>query len=249
MRAIDWDRLRGAYGLDADVAWALETLRGARRAHTDAFDEAWCDVLCRHAIHEGEAFPVTAAVVPFVIEVVERSPALAGDRAMRAEVALWPAMAGAAAREGKPRVRARTLAALEAAAPRLVAWAEKKTLRDAALAALCAVPSLTARTVESYPEARVLHAVLTHASLVEPAARRWAASRLAAIDHPVMPHAVSLLRRARIEPYEEYRLAALADALALMGRARRAALDALTARFDPRRFDPAPASTRRARRR
>lgn len=236
MRAIDWDRLRGAYGLDADVPWALETLRFAARAHTDAFDEAWCDVLCRHAIHEGEAFPVTAAVVPFVIDVVERSPALAKDRAMRAEVALWPAMAAAAARESKPRVRARTLAAIEAAAPRLAAWTTKKTLRDAALAALFAVPSLVERTLGAH-EAHALHAVLTHASLVDPSARAWAAAQLRAREHAVMAAAVALLGEEHIEPYEEYRLAALAEALALTGPARRSALDALRARFDPRRFE------------
>lgn len=238
MRAIDWDRLRGAYGIDADIPWALETLRGARSTETDAFDEAWSDVLCRHAIHEGEAFPVTAALVPFVIEVVDASPALARDRVMRAEVALWPAMAAAAARESKPRVRAKTLAAIEAAAPRLGAWAKKKTLRDAALAALLAVPSLVARTLGAH-EAHALHAVLTHASLVDPSARAWAAAQLRAREHVVIAAAVTLLGEEHIEPYEEYRLAALAEALALTGPARRAALDALRARFDPGRLEPA----------
>jgi len=228
-RAIDWNRLPGAYGVDRDVAGALETLRFARNADSDAFSDAWHDVLLGHVWHQGSIYPVTAHVLPFVFDVVDCSPALSDPstparQEIAALVLMMASSARRAAQSSASDERAAgegVLRALAAHEGRLRAWMEKD-LRSLAIAAMLHLPELGARLLEGEGEAStgdVLTAVLEHSMWLEGAAVEWAAREVARIDHPVTQRASQLLSAPRTSRGRAAadRLAALAGVLAQPG--------------------------------
>ncbi len=189
VRAVDWSKFPGAYGTKRDVAHALEVLRFGKDAEDDDFSDAWLDVLCGHVWHQGTVYPVTAPVLPFVFDVVERSPALAENGEVREAVAMFFAHCAASADAEAQGVHD-VLVAHEA---RLGRWLGTE-LGDAALIALLCVPALAERTLCVVDRKALLHAALEEPALVPRSARELAADELAKNPHLITQRAAALLR-------------------------------------------------------
>lgn len=214
VRAIDWSRLEGAFGTGRDVPAALETLRFGR-AIDDDFEGAWRNVLYAHAWHRGSIFPVTSAVLPFVFDIVDQSPALGDDEVARSEIAMFVALAAAAARRADPETGTPVIEALVENAHRLRAWTRSE-LRYEALVAMLTVPELARGVLAGEVAGRVdvLVAILSHATLVDAMALAWATRELVAVQHPVTDRARTLLRSGPLGLADADWLALVAAALA-----------------------------------
>ncbi len=222
VRAIDWTKLGGAYGTDRDVPGALEAMRFGADASDEAFAEAWNDVLLGHVWHQGTIYPVTPKVIPFIFDIVERSPALKEDVEMQAQVAEFVLHCAESARDATDSsdaearaVGKEVLEVLASLEPRLRAWAagDHPAIAIATLVSLPALsePLLAGEVAE--PE-RVLGAVLIHASRVDRGALTWAAGELERAGDEVSTRAASILRAAAagtgvLDPTDSSRLFAL----------------------------------------
>ncbi|HVH48240.1 MAG TPA: hypothetical protein VM925_38165 [Labilithrix sp.] len=232
VRAIDWTRLPGAYGVDRDVAAALETLRFGSDAEDDDFSDAWLDVLLGHVWHQGDIYPVTSHALPFVFDIVDQSPALADPTStVREEIANAVLLMASSARHAltsyadEERASGEAvLSVLAAHTDRLRAWMTSD-LHSTAIAAMLHVPELGARLLEGKEDANakeVLSAVLKHSMWLEGSALEWAARELARIDHPVTQRASQLLfglsqRPGSNDADSADRIAALGGAIAKHG--------------------------------
>lgn len=228
MRDVDWSQLPGCYGSERDVAGALESLRFGTDPDSDNFSDA-LEVLYGHAWHQGNIFPVTAHVIPFVLDIVDHSPALATrpSRA-RSEIAMFVTCCAASAHSAAQSPQGsdhaygeEVLAALRRHADRLRAWTGSE-LRAVAIAAMLNVPEL-ADGVLAGKEGKVgdvLVAVLTHSQWLDQSVLTWAGRELSRISsHPVAVRASQLLLATGpgAVSADDARLTALAEALAGAG--------------------------------
>lgn len=186
VRAVRSSRHPGAYGDWRDVAAALEALRYAAPEsssnagswpgtteegldESDAFLDAWDDVMLGHVWHQGCVYPVTPIALGFFLDVLR-------ERRADAELAEFPAVvaeaavrACAAADEDERRVGRAILDVLEARAGELD------------VAARVLVPALWAAHARDAGLADVLRAGRTAC----PDALRWATARLDESGDPV----------------------------------------------------------------
>jgi hypothetical protein len=216
-RDIDWKKWPGAYGVEQDVASALETLRFGTDADDDAFSDAWRDMLFAHAWHQGGVYPLTARVLPFVFEIVDRSPALTPPNATRAELATFVLCCAAAARGATNADERAVLAVLAQQVERLRAWVTTE-LRSIALGTMLNVPELSARVLagdEAAPR-DVLLTILEHAIWLDTPELEWAGRELARVSsHPVAARSSQwLLGQSGPIDRSDARLPKLAEALA-----------------------------------
>lgn len=228
VRAIEWDRLDGAYAETPDVATALETLRFGDTSDDDAFADA-SSVLYGHLWHQGTIYPVTAAALPFVMDIVDLSPALAEDARAREEIAMFVPLAAAAARRATPPLGVQVMTTLAACGDRLRAWM-KEPFSDVAVVAMLSVPDLRQEVLGGalVPRAEAIRAICSHALLVDEAARAWASQALSEWQHPVIERARALLLQSHLDETAQDRLGAASDAVMSADWAR---LDALAERF------------------
>jgi hypothetical protein len=222
VRAVNWAELRGARGMDCDVAGALETLRFGTDPEADDFGDAWQEVLYSHVYNQGAVFPVTAHVLPFVFDIVDQSPALKGKRGgERTELAQFVLCCAAAAQDEQSSDGRAVLATLALHAERLRAWV-LSDLRSLALATMLNVPRL-ANDVAAGREASLRHvlaAVFEQAQLLDSRIVIWAGEELSRLSpHPVAARARQLLLRATRQQLQsgDGRLDALAKALERAG--------------------------------
>jgi len=221
---VDWSRLPGCYGVERDVRGALEILRFGTDAGSDEFSDA-LDVLYGHVWHQGDIFPVTAHVLPFVFDIVDCSPALASLWPARSEIAMFVTCSASSARRAmrSPRSSDRAcseevLATLLRHADRLRAWARSE-LRPVAFAAMLNVPELAdgALSGKEGKLEHVLAAVLTHSRWLDQSILSWGGRELPRISsHPVALRASELLLATRLGAVaaDDARLVAVAEALA-----------------------------------
>jgi len=229
VREIDWRQLPGAYRTERDVPGALETLRWGTDADADDYQDAWSDVLYGHVWHQGSIFAVTAAVLPFVFDIVDHSPALAGPpNQARTELATFITCCAAAARDASTSLDAEeaehgraVLAVLALRADRLRAWTRSE-LSAPALAAMLNIPQLSGGVLagEEAELRAVLAAVFEQARWLDRSVLAWAGQELARVSsHPVAAQASRLLSGSAARPLDgdDARLAALGQALAAAG--------------------------------
>ena len=217
-RDVEWKKWPGTYGAERDVAAALETLRWGTDADDDAFSDAWRDTLFAHAWHQGDVYPLTARVLHFVFEIVDRSPALTPPNATRTEVATFVLCCAASARAAAGDDERAVLAVLAQHVERLRAWV-KTELCSIALATMLNMPELSARVLagdEANPR-DVLLTILEQAVWLDTPELAWAGRELARVSsHPVAARASQWLlgRDGRAIDRSDGRLSALAEALA-----------------------------------
>lgn len=230
-----------------DVAAALEILRfGDASDDDEAMREALDDVLLGHVWNQGTVSPIAGAVVPFVIDLVDESPALAEDPELRHDTARFVLLVSAAAERASPETRDAIHAALKSRASALREWA-RGDLADVAIVTLLNIPALVS---EAHDESLVtradrLWAVASHLPFVGQDARNELEDALAERSHPVIAQARELVRRPELDHDDLERLAAVIAAIGASDW--QVELDELRERFGilaPRQSQVAPGETR-----
>ena len=135
--AVDWRALHGAYGAsvgDHDVAAALRVLATDFDEDGDTRQDAYDCVLWSHGWHQGTIYQVTAAIVPFLVTLIEQGADVGGELAAGlAEIASSAARTdGAIGRDVD--------AALTAARDTILAWRDVRA--ECVLAVAVFVPGV-----------------------------------------------------------------------------------------------------------
>jgi hypothetical protein len=180
---VDWESLddvvweSGGGDADLDVAAALRLLRFAEEDEDGEYGDILTVLLYEHGWSQGRVFPVTAQLIPYVLDIVEQAPVLEQDPAEQEEAARFIPLVAAAAHDRPSPAGQAVLQSLLASKDRLIAWLDAAWSFEAALSMLH-VPGLRPVLFEAPHRQALLSAILSSANLADAEARAWAALEL-----------------------------------------------------------------------
>lgn len=191
--AIDWEHLPGAYGPsvgDHDVAAALRTLATDLEDDSDDRQNALDVVLWSHGFHQGTSYPVSVAIVPFVVALVDGGCDPTGELAEGLEYI------GCALRT-EDAFEAAVKAAIAGHAATILGWRDDHNRVVARLGA--AMPELRPRWLAILASAPILTTEEYLGLATLPEAPAWAIER-ARDDASNLGAAILLARRGALDP-------------------------------------------------